>query len=364
VVPGTREGRLKGVGAALNRGRIVLILLGLIIIFSTISRNGTFFSVGNLSDIALNTTTIVVLAIGQMYIVVAGGLDLSIGSNIVFCAVLAVNSFRWFSGPVEQGYPHAVLAVIITVPLTIVAGMAWGALNGWLIARWKIPSFIVTLGTLTLILGVAQLWTGGTNQGGVPPQIQEKWVNQKFLDFIPWPVVVTAIVVAIFWLILACTNYGLHTYALGANPESLRRTGVNVEWHTWSLYILMGGLVGLVAVMEMARFGSVSLNSYTTSNLQSIAAVIIGGTSLYGGAGKMLGTVAGAFIPAVLQNGFIIIGVSPFWQNIAMGLVLIIAVYLGQRTRKRARAEQVEEVLAESDALSTEENQPAASSPG
>lgn len=311
---------------------ILLVLIGLFGIFTPA---GSFLSWGNFSDMALNTTTIMLLAMGQMFIVIGGGLDLSVGSVVVFCSVVAANSFKFFAGPAAEGYPTLVLAVLVTIPLTLATGAAWGALNGWLIAFFRIPSFIVTLGTLTIILGLAQVWTGGANQTGMPPQIQAAFSGTKAFGIIPWPVVITAVVVGIFWFVLARTRYGLRTYAFGSNAESLRRAGVNTRRHEMSLYILMGALAAAAALMDTARFGTVSLSSHTTANLQSIAAVIIGGTSLYGGAGKMLGTVIGAFIPAVLKNGFIILGVSPFWQNVAVGAVLVLAVYLDRWTQQR-----------------------------
>ncbi|RGE19174.1 ABC transporter permease [Leucobacter sp. wl10] len=341
IVPLSRGERLKQTLTQNAQLRTAGILLILVIAFALTTPSGSFLSWGNFSDMALNTTVIMLLAMGQMFIVIGGGLDLSIGSVVIFCSVVAANSFRFFAGSEDEGYPTLLFAVIITIPITIAVGALWGTLNGWLIAYFKIPSFIVTLGTLTVILGLAQVWTGGTNQTGVPRAIQAGFAGTKAFGILPWPVVVTALVVAIFWFILANTRYGLRTYAFGSNAESLRRAGVNTKRHEMSLYILMGALGGTAALLDVARFGTVSLTSHTTANLQSIAAVIIGGTSLYGGAGKMLGTIIGAFIPAVLKNGFIILGVSPFWQNVAVGGVLILAVYLDrltqiQRGRNRA----------------------------
>lgn len=311
------------------------ILLLFIIGFSIVTPSGSFLSVGNFLDMGVNTTTIMLLAMGQMFIVVGGGLDLSIGSVVVFCSVVAATGFRLIAGPVEQDYPHLLLSVIVTVPLTILVGAAWGALNGWLIGYKKIPSFIVTLGTMTVILGLAQVWTGGNSQTGVPIAIQSAFSRTKLFGVVPWAIVVTVLTVAFFWFLLARTRYGLRTYAFGANQESLRRAGVNTKWHEMSLYILMGAIGGLAAVIDVARFATVSLNSHTLDNLQSIAAVVIGGTSLYGGSGTMLGTVIGAFIPAVLKNGFIIVGASPFWQNVAVGAVLILAIYLDRYVHAR-----------------------------
>lgn len=335
AAPLPRWDRFRNAAAENAQLRTASILLVLIVIFAVTTPANSFLSWGNFTDMGVNTTTIMLLAMGQMFIVIGGGLDLSIGSVVVFCSVVAATSFKFFAGPAEEGYPTLVLSVIVTIPITIATGAAWGALNGWLIAYFKIPSFIVTLGTLTIILGLAQVWTGGTNQTGMPPGIQAAFSGTRFLGVVPWAIVITVIIVAVFWFILARTRYGLRTYAFGSNAESLRRAGVNTRRHEMSLYVLMGGLAATAAIMDVARFGTVSLTSHTTANLQSIAAVIIGGTSLYGGAGKMLGTVIGAFIPAVLKNGFIILGVSPFWQNVAVGGVLVLAVYLDRWAQQR-----------------------------
>lgn len=148
--------------------------------------------------------------------------------------------------------------------------------------------------------------------------------------FIPWPVVATVAIIAILWLVLARSRFGLRTYALGANMEALRRAGVNVTRMTIGIYILMGAICGVVGMMDIARFGTASLSAHTLDNLNAIAAVVIGGTSLFGGRGKMGGTVVGAFIPAVLRNGFIIMAIQPFWQNVVVGFFLMLAVYIDQ----------------------------------
>jgi ribose transport system permease protein len=139
------------------------------------------------------------------------------------------------------------------------------------------------------------------------------------------------------WLVLSQTRFGLRTYALGASVEATARAGINVRRHTLALYALMGLLAGVVGVMDVSRFASASIAAHTQDNLAAIAAVVIGGTSLFGGKGRMGGTIIGAFIPAVLRNGFILMGVQPYWQNVAVGAVLILAVYVDQVRRRRAR---------------------------
>ena len=141
-------------------------------------------------------------------------------------------------------------------------------------------------------------------------------------------------VAIVFGIILAATRFGRYTYAVGSNEEAARRAGVTVDRHLIKVYALAGTLAGLAGFLSLARFSTTTIGGHATDNLRRIAAVVIGGTSLFGGIGTILGTVFGVFIPAVLQNGFVIVGVQPFWQHIAVGAVLIVAVYLDQLRRR------------------------------
>ena len=203
--------------------------------------------------------------------------------------------------------------------------------------RWHVPPFIVTLGTLGMALGAAQLITGGLNVPNVPPEFQEEF-GIGVVWGVPWLVIIAAVIVAVLWVVLHQTRFGLRTYAIGSNPEAARRAGINVARHQLVLYMLMGLLSGIVGVLDVARFDTASISSHTTDNLQAIAAAAIGGVSLYGGKGRMSGTVIGALIPAVLASGFVILGLQSYWQEVAVGLVLIIAVYIDQNRRRRALA--------------------------
>ena len=149
---------------------------------------------------------------------------------------------------------------------------------------------------------------------------------------------IAAVIALVFGIILAQTRFGRYTYAIGSNEEGVRRAGVNVDRHLIKVYALCGALAGLAGALSLARFGTTSIAGNTTLNLDAIAAIVIGGTSLFGGVGTIIGTVVGVFIPAVLRNGFVIVGVQPFWQQVAVGAVLIIAVYIDQLRRAKLRA--------------------------
>lgn len=313
------------------------VLVILIVVFTVMSPGHRFFTADNFTTLAADTAEILLLAAGETYIMIAGGIDLSCGAFVVFSAVIAADLVAHISAsPTDAAnlvFPHIALGICAGVIGGIAAGSAWGWVNGFISERWHVPPFIVTLGTLGMSLGAAQLITGGLNVPNVPPAFQSSFGLGRIWG-LPWIALIAAAVVAILWLLLHQTRFGLRTYAIGSNPEASRRAGINVERHLILLYTLMGMLAGLVGVLDVARFDTASIAAHTTDNLQAIAAAAIGGVSLYGGKGRMSGTIIGAFIPAVLRNGFILLGLQPYWQEVAVGAVLIIAVYVDQIRRR------------------------------
>jgi ribose transport system permease protein len=169
----------------------------------------------------------------------------------------------------------------------------------------------------------------------VPFKLIETIGSGRLFGEIPYLVIIAAVVAIIGAIVLAQTRFGRYTYAIGSNQEGARRAGVNVDLHLIKVYALGGTLAGLAGYLSLARFGTTSIGGHSTDNLDAIAAIVIGGTSLFGGVGTILGTIVGVFIPAVLRNGFVIVGVQPFWQQVAVGAVLIAAVYFDQLRRSR-----------------------------
>lgn len=328
-------------GLVERESTFLVVILGVLVLgFTVLTPSGTFLGTANLLNIALDTAEIVVLAGGMTFVIVAAGIDLSIGSLVVFSSVAfaeIMTHIAGTSGPLGGQAKHLALAIGCGIVVALVAGGGWGAFNGYLIGYRNIPAFVVTLGSLGMALGLAQVITGGVNVSGVPYSLQTTLGSGKALLGIPWLVVLAAAVTIVLWLVLSQTRFGLRTYALGASAEATARAGINVRRHTLALYALMGLLAGVVGVMDVSRFATASIAAHTQDNLAAIAAVVIGGTSLFGGKGRMGGTVIGAFIPAVLRNGFILMGVQPFWQNVAVGAVLVLAVYVDQERRRRAR---------------------------
>jgi ribose transport system permease protein len=306
---------------------IALILIGLIFVFSAL-RFEEFFAINNARNIATDAAVLLVMATGLTFVVITAGIDLSVGAVLVFAGVVAAKVMNSMGGD-NWG------VILVGCIVAIAAGCAWGTLNGVLVTKAKIPPFIVTLGTLGMALGSALLITGGVDEREVPFKLITTIGSGRLFDQLPWLVLIAAVVALIFGIILAQTRFGRYTYAIGSNAEGVRRTGVNVDLHLIKVYALGGTLAGFAGFLALARFGTTSIGGHSTDNLDAIAAIVIGGTSLFGGVGTILGTVVGVFIPAVLRNGFVIVGVQPFWQQVAVGAVLIIAVYLDQLRRSR-----------------------------
>jgi ribose transport system permease protein len=221
--------------------------------------------------------------------------------------------------------------------VALAGGAAWGIFNGVCIRKLRVPPLITTLGTLGAALGVADLMTQGNDIRDVPLKLINIGTDE-FLS-LTWLVWLAILVTVVGALVLWLTRFGRHTYIIGSNAEAARRAGINVDRHVITLYMLSGMAAGLAGMMSLAQFATTTISGHTTDVLSVITGVVLGGTSLYGGIGTVLGTVIGIFIPVTLNNGFIIIGVQPFWQQVATGFILIAAVYLDQlKRRSRDRA--------------------------
>jgi ribose transport system permease protein len=261
-------------------------------------------------------------------VIVTAGIDLSVGSVLVFAGVVSAKAMNAVGG---NGWGVILLGLVVA----LAGGLAWGAINGGLITLARVPPFVVTLGTLGMSLGLALIITGGVDERSVPTKLVNDIGTGEMFGQIPWLVVIAGVVAIVFGIVLGMTRFGRHTYAVGSNAEASARAGIDVRRHLIKVYALAGLLAGLGGFLNLARFGTTTIGGHATDNLSVIAAVVIGGTSLFGGAGTIAGTVVGVFIPAVLANGFVIVGVQPFWQQVAVGAVLIAAVYLDQLRRRQ-----------------------------
>lgn len=320
--------------ARLGRASSVWILLALIVICVAfaIMRPAAFSTPFNWTNIAINASVLLIIAVGQTFVIATAGIDLSVGSVLVFSSVIAAYATLAVGG--SLGDPNRSTVVLVGMLTAIVVGVAWGIVNGFLIAVARVPALIVTLGTMGMALGFAQIVTGGNDIHGMPSGLTRTVGNGRLFDVIPWLVVIAVIVAAVAAVVLNTTKFGRYTLAIGSDEEAARRNGIPVRLHLIKVYAISGLLAGLAGWLSLARFGATTLNGHATANLDTIAAVVLGGTSLFGGIATIFGTVVGVFIPTVLANGFTIIGVQPFWQTVAVGAVLIAAVYYDQFQRR------------------------------
>jgi ribose transport system permease protein len=305
---------------------IILILAGMIVVFSVMEPS-SFATVNNARNVATNAAILLVVAVGMTFVIITAGIDLSVGSVLVFSGVVSAKAMNGMGG---NGWDVIVVGLLVALG----CGLGWGILNGLLITKARVPPLIVTLGTLGMSLGLALIITDGVDIREVPPKLVTSIGVGRVFEQIPWLVVIAAAVAIVFGVLLWATRFGRHTYAIGSNAEAALRAGVNVDRHLIAIYGISGALAGVAGFMSLARFATTTIGGHATDNLQAIAAVVLGGTSLFGGVGTVLGTVVGVFIPAVLQNGFVIVGVEAFWRDVAVGAVLIAAVYLDQLRRR------------------------------
>lgn len=309
--------------------QILLVLMVIFLAFTALAPD-VFPTWGNVRQIIQNVSILGVLGIGMTFVIVTSGIDLSVGSNLVFSGVVAAKVMQAMG---DSGWGTAIVGILVAVG----CGLGWGLLNGVLIAKAKVPPLIVTLGTLGGALGLAQVITGGVDIREVPAVLQDT-IGYGNVPGTTWPTIslIAMVLILIFGTVLHRTRFGLYTFAVGSNEESARRVGVKVDRQLISIYALSGGLAGVAGILSLSQYGTTAIAGQSATNLNVIAAVVIGGTSLFGGVGTIFGTVIGLFIPAVLQNGFVIVGIQPFWQQVAVGAVLVLAVYVDQRRRAAA----------------------------
>ena len=301
------------------------VLLVAIIAFAIV--NGRFLSAANLGLVLQQVTVIATLALGQTLVILTAGIDLSAGAIAVFSSILMANMAT------KLGFP-GVIALIIG----LVLGTAMGALNGWLVTRIKLPPFIVTLATLSIFFSLNSVVSRSeTIRGSDMPGIMTATGNNalRIAGFsLTWGTIIMLLLFAIFFYSLGSTSWGKHVYATGDDVEAARLAGIRTDRVLLSVYLVAGLIYAIGAWVLMGRLASASPNVGTEYNLNSITAVVLGGTSLFGGRGLVLGTLVGALIVGVFQNGLQLAGVDVVWQGTAIGLLVLIAVALDQWIRK------------------------------
>jgi ribose transport system permease protein len=319
----------------LSRSWIYGALVVLYLFFGVISPRHVFFSTSMMRNIFVDASALLILATGATLVIIAGEIDLSVGSVLVLAAAVAGETMIHLAPLGSSGGTNA-MAIGVGILAALVVGTVVGAVNGILVIYAKIPSFLVTLGTLSAGLGLAEVITHGVDITGVPRALQMRFGVAKAFG-VPLIIPVSLVICAIFGVLLSKTRFGRHTYAIGSNSEAARRSGIRVGRHLIWIFALAGLLAGATGVVGLARFGTTDVSGHATDALLAISAVAIGGASIYGGSGWMGGTVAGVFIPVIIADGLVVRGVQPFWQNVAVGVLILLAV--GIDIRRRGGAE-------------------------
>lgn len=294
-----------------------LILLCLIISILT----PRFLNVSNIMNVFTQVSVNAILAIGMSFVILTGGIDLSVGSTLAIAGAVSASIIKVTNN------------IFLSLVIALIIGAIIGLMNGAIVAKGKIQAFIVTLATMTIFRGVTMVYTNGIPISG----LSEKFMligNKKILGYIPVPAIMTIIILIIAWYILSQTRYGRYVYALGGNEDSARLSGINTDKVKSLVYVISGVTAALSGVITTSRVGSASPNAGLGFELDAIAAVVLGGTSLAGGEGTVVGTIIGAMIIGVLNNGLNLAGVSAYYQSIVKGLVILLAVLIDKKSKK------------------------------
>jgi len=319
---GVPPSRLR-IGLALRDYGIYLALILLVIFFSV--RVPEFRTWDNALLILLQVSVIGIIAVGMTFTIITAGIDLSVGSLLALAGVM--------SGLIAQRDPTA-LNIVLAFSVPILVGMLGGAINGAIIAGAGVSPLIVTLGTLTAFRGFV-VWFRVNPVYNLQPYYQA--IGQGNIGGVPVPVIILLLVALAAWITLSYTRFGRYVYAVGGNRDAARAAGINVGLVTFSVYVISGLCVGIAALVFTSRLMAAQAISGQGFELQAIAAAVIGGASLFGGRGRISNTIVGAVIMGVLFNGFVMLDISQPIQQMFVGVIIILAVWLDGWLRKRRR---------------------------
>ncbi|MDT0317024.1 ABC transporter permease [Streptomyces millisiae] len=310
--------------------QIIAVEILVIAVFQALSPNGAFLSEANVRGMALTASQVLLLAVGQAVLMSAGHIDISQGAAVILTSVVAGNAML----SMGESLPLPVV-LLLGVLVSVGAGAVIGAINGVLVGVVGINALVTTLGMLSIATGAAQVITDGVNLTGMPGELQTSFgaVN---LGPLPMPMIVSLVVIAIIWAHYRFSPWGTHTLAMGSNPLAARRVGISTLRNTIAIFVLSSALAGLAGYIDLARYSTTNISGHLNDSMAAIAAALIGGTALTGGRISFLGAVVGAFLAIILQSGLVIIDLSPFYQTIAIGTMLLIAVSLDRGARRSA----------------------------
>ena len=290
-----------------------------------------FLTVDNAWNVMRQISVNVCISVGMTLVILTGGIDLSVGSVLALSGAVAAGLLK--NGIAIEGLDLFIgFTILGALAAGLLVGAGLGAVNGLAVTRFNVPPFVATLAMLTIGRGLTMLWTGGFPITGLESL---SFLGTGWLLSIPMPVWISALIVILFSILSKKTRFGRYVYAVGGNERAALLSGVNVPKIKFKVYTLAGMLAAVGGIIVTARLDSAQPNAGMGYELDSIAAVVIGGTSLSGGRGSVLGTVQGALIIGVLNNGLVLLNVSPFWQQVIKGIVILAAVILDRSSRAK-----------------------------
>ncbi|CAN5541437.1 ABC transporter permease [soil metagenome] len=303
---------------------IVVAIFAEVVVFTLLAPQ--FLSIDNLVNVALSIAITGILAVGMTFVILTGGIDLSVGSVLAVAGIVAAICAKTLGD----------VGIFVGIIAAVLVGVLCGLFNGVTISRFRVPPFVVSLAVLTIARGlafiIADKFSGSTSVSELPAGFA--FLGREKLIGLPVPVITMFIVFAIGWFLLRHTRFGRYVYAIGGNSEASFLAGINVKSVTTWVYVLNGFLVGLAGVILASRLGAGLANAGMQYELDVIAAVVVGGTSLMGGKGSVVSTLFGAIFIGVLNNGLNMAGIDPYLQKVSLGVVILLAVLADQINKK------------------------------
>ncbi|MDQ3844752.1 MAG: ribose ABC transporter permease [Bacteroidota bacterium] len=319
---------LKQYSGHLAKFQSLIALFILCLVISLLSDK--FLTIDNGWNVMRQISVNICISVGMTLVVLTAGIDLSVGSVLALCGAITAgllkNGIEIPSGNLFIGF--TVLGSVLT---GVLVGSLLGYFNGWAITKFKVPPFVATLAMLTVARGLTMLWTKGFPISGLGKNFA--YLGTGWFLGIPVPVWISGVIVLIAVVLTRKTRFGRYIYAIGGNESAARLSGIKINNVKRAVYAIASALAAIGGIMVTSRLDSAQPNAGITYELDAIAAVVIGGTSLSGGRGSVLGTVLGAVIIGVLNNGLVLLNVSPFWQQVVKGLVILIAVIIDKANR-------------------------------
>ncbi|MDP4096566.1 galactose/methyl galactoside ABC transporter permease MglC [Paenibacillus sp. P96] len=319
-----------------SQNAIYIVLFVLIVGIAVYDPN--FLAVNTLRDVLIQSSTRIIIALGMAFILITAGTDLSAGRIVGLSAVISASMLQVSDYPRRFFPDMPELNVIIPIALAVIIGLVCGMINGWVVAKLNVPPFIATLGTMVAVYGLNSLYFDmepNVSQpiGGLRPDFTA--IGSGFIGSgqysIPYIVIIALVVSVIVWVVFNKTKLGKNMYAIGGNIQAAKVSGINVSKNLIWIYAIAGALYGLAGVLEAARTGGATNNYGNMYELDAIAACVVGGVSTSGGIGTVPGVLVGVFIFTIINYGLTFIGVSPYWQLIIKGLIIVAAIAIDMR---------------------------------